>query len=258
MFDNSESLFSRAIVERFCMSTFLVIAFFTFVANVVGAVSGFGIATIMLPILITLIPTNQAILIVTIIHWFNDLWKLLLFRRGIDWSLLLWFGFPSVIASIFGALLIMHIPLALFHRLLGLFLISYVIFLWWFPDFEIHPSPKTAVLGGVLSGFSAGFFGIRGAIKSSFLIAYDLSKQVYLATMGALALIVDSTRLTTYLWSGMALTSENLLGLAFYVPLSFLGAYAGSLIVHKVSQLQFRAMVAVFIGIMGLKLFLGW
>ena len=239
------------------MFNLLITALLTFVASIIGMLAGFGISTIMLPVLVTFLPTSQAILIVGIIHWFNGLWKMLFFKKGIDRSLIIYFGIPSMLASIIGALFIMKVPIVVFHKLLGLFLMMYVSFLWWNPSFAIPRSLFNTIFGGILSGFSAGFFGIRGAITSSFLIAYDLPKEIYLATIGAIALIVDSTRLVTYWFGGMQLSLSGLIGLLIFVPISFLGAYVGSLLVDKIPQKQFRSLVTMFIGFLGIKLFFG-
>jgi hypothetical protein len=236
---------------------FFIIAALTFISNIVGTVAGFGMSTIMLPILLNILSAYEAMLLTTILHWFHDLWKLFFFRKGINYFLLFFFGISSMLATILGAIVVLNISGEIFHRLLGLFLALYVLIILVYPSFKVTPSKQNAVLGGLLSGFSAGFFGIRGALKGAFLTAYNLPKEIYLATIGAIALIVDSSRLTTYLIGGMFLPKYLTIGLLVYVPLSFLGAQCASLIVDRIPQSKFRLFVAIFLGLMGLKLMLG-
>ena len=45
----------------------------------------------------------------------------------------------------------------------------------------------TALTGGALYGMSAGiFFGVGGAVRGAFLVTYDLPKEVYIFTAGAI------------------------------------------------------------------------
>ncbi|MDD2341139.1 MAG: sulfite exporter TauE/SafE family protein, partial [Methanosarcina sp.] len=59
------------------------IALLTLLASLIGTLAGFGISTIMVPVLLIVLPLPQTLLLVGIIHWFNDIWKLLLFWEGI-------------------------------------------------------------------------------------------------------------------------------------------------------------------------------
>ncbi len=82
----------------------LNIAVITFFASIIGTISGFGIGTVMTPVLLTFLPYQQTLFFVGIIHWVNSIWKMVLFRQGISWRLFFLFGIPGVIASMIGAL----------------------------------------------------------------------------------------------------------------------------------------------------------
>jgi len=193
-------------------------------------------------------------LFVGIIHWFGNIWKLILFRKGIQWKLILSFGIPGIIATFVGASLVFNIPKNLLSRILGVFLICYVIYLFVKSSFRIKPDLLTAACGGALSGFFAGIFGIGGAVRSLFLTAFDLPKEVYIATAGAIALIIDSTRLTTYFLKGTRLEELLLLGLLLFVPASLLGAKIAQFLVSKIPQQHFRKVIAIFLLLAGMKL----
>ncbi len=234
----------------------LCIGLLTILAGSVGTLSGFGTSTIMVPVLLLFLPLPQTLLLVGIIHWFGDIWKLLLFREGIRWKLILTFGIPGIIAAYIGARMIFSVSNALLSQILGVFLIVYVIFLFFRPSFKLPQSHLTAMVGGALSGFFAGIFGMGGAIRSVFLTAFDLPKAVYIATAGAIAFTIDSARLTTYIASGVRLDDVLLWGILLFIPASFLGAYLAKLIVDKIPQEQFRLVVAAFLFLVGTKLLL--
>ncbi len=238
------------------------IAILSFIANIIGTVSGFGVGTIMTPVLLLFLPFDQTILLVCILHWFHDIFKLGFFRAGIDWRLFVYFGVPTIVATFFGALLVSPQQSVVLTSLLGLFLILSVAMMYAVERFEIPSNWLTGTIGGLLSGFFAGVFGIRGAVRSVFLTAFDLRKATYIGTTGAISLLLDSTRLGVYVWDGIRIPDALMWALLLFIPASFIGAFVGSRIVHKIPQEHFRAVVSVFLLLVGLKLLLktwmGW
>lgn len=234
----------------------------SFIANIVGTVSGFGVGTIMTPILLLFLPFGQTILLVCILHWFHDIFKLFFFRLGIDWRLFLYFGLPTIVASFLGALLVTPDQSVMLTSLLGLFLIFSVGMMYAVDKFQIPNNWVTGMVGGLLSGFFAGIFGIRGAVRSIFMAAFDLHKATFIGTTGAISLLLDSTRLGVYLWDGIRIEQSLVWSFALFIPASFFGAYIGSLVVHRIPQKHFRAVVSVFLLLVGVKLlltpWLGW
>jgi hypothetical protein len=208
----------------------------------------------MVPVMLSFYPVGQTLLFVGIIHWFGNIWKILLFRKGFQWRLILSFGIPGIAATYLGASLVFDISTALLSRILGTFLIVYVIYLFAQSSFKIKQSLLTGVCGGALSGFFAGLFGMGGAIRGLFLTAFDLPKAVYIATAGAIAMAIDTTRLTTYVINEARLPRLLLVGMLVFIPASFLGARIAKLVVDKIPQQHFRKVVAVFLLIMGIKL----
>jgi hypothetical protein len=107
------------------------------------------------------------------------------------------------------------------------------------------------IAGGTLSGFLAGIFGVGGAVRSAFLTAFDLPKAVYLATAGAIALLIDSTRLITYLTGGAKLQPNLLWGMLAFIPVSFLGARIAKMVVDYIPQKSFRLFITIFLAALG-------
>lgn len=234
----------------------ICIALLTLLASTIGTLAGFGISTIMVPVLLLILPIPQTLLLVGIIHWFNDVWKLLLFRKGIRWKLFLAFGLPGLIMSFIGSSLTLRIPREFLSRALGIFLIAYVIFIIYNRAFKLSQRLSVAISGGALNGFFSGIFGIGGEINAVALSAFNLEKAVYVATAGAISLVIDSTRIVTYVKSGTVLESSILSGFLIFIPASLIGAMIGKKGVERIPQEKFRNFVAGFIFLFGLKLML--
>jgi len=234
----------------------ILITFAVVIASFVGTLTGFGTSTLLVPVLLSFYPIGQTLLFVGIIHWFGNIWKLLLFRKGFQWKLILSFGIPGIAATYIGASLVFEISTVLLSRILGSFLIIYVIYLFTKSSFKIKQNLIAGACGGALSGFFAGLFGMGGAIRGLFLTSFDLPKAVYIATAGAIALTIDTTRLTTYIINDARLPVLLLRGLLIFVPASFLGAKMAKSVVDKIPQEYFRKVIAAFLLLMGIKLLL--
>jgi uncharacterized protein len=231
----------------------LLIGAITFIAAGVGTLTGFGTSTLMVPVLAMFFPLPVTLLFVGIIHFFGDIWKMALFRSGFEWKLVLAFGIPGVVLSWFGAALPLALPAELMERILGGFLLAYVAFLFFHEDWKLPRSMVTAALGGAASGFSAGIFGVGGAIRSTFLSAFDLDKAKFIFTSGAIAFAIDIVRIGRYLHDGTRMDSTLTYGLAAFVPLSLLAAWLAKKVVDRVPQSHFRTVIAVALAIIGIR-----
>ncbi len=230
------------------------ITLLTYLGSGVGTLTGFGTSTIMVPVLALFYPLPTTLLLVGIIHWFTDIWKMGLFREGINLRLILFFGITGVIATYLAARAVFELPQTLLTRTLGLILIGYVVLLFFKPNFQLPKNKTTALIGGTLYGALAGIFGIGGAIRSAFLTTYNLPKAVYIATTGAISIIVDTIRITAYVDGGAMLTTPLFLGLILFVPASYLGSKSAEKVVRKIPKEKFRKLIAVFLLIIGIQL----
>ena len=232
------------------------IALLTLVAATIGAITGFGTSTLMIPVLAIFFPPVEAVFLVAIIHWFGNIWKVTLFRKGFNFRLVALFGLIGLVTSYLGAYMSLGANEHILLRFLGVFLAGYALFLIFQGKFKVPAGNMAALSGGALSGFFAGMFGIGGAIRSMFLSAFDLPKAVYIATAGAIGLLVDSTRIITYFTGGATLPKELWYGLLLFIPISFVGAQIAKKIVDKIPQDKFRIVVAAFLLLVGVKLLL--
>ena len=236
------------------MTEVILLCLLTLVASGIGTATGFGTSTVMIPVMTLFVPLPIALLFVGIIHLCGDIWKVLLFKRGLDWKLILGFGLSGIVASFLGASLSLHVQVLPLKRILGAFLILYVVYLFLRREWALPKTHSTAVCGGLLSGLFAGFFGIGGAVRGAFLTAFNLPKEVYIFTSGLIALFIDVTRVSRYIWGGTRLQQDLLLALILSIPVSFVGAYIAKSFLDRLPQKFFRIFVGVFLALVGAKL----
>ncbi|MCP6719405.1 MAG: sulfite exporter TauE/SafE family protein [Patescibacteria group bacterium] len=230
----------------------IYIALLVLFASLIGTMTGFGTSTIMVPVLSIFFPFSQTLLFVGIIHWFGNVWKITLFKRGLNWKIILGFGIPGIVASYIGASLSLQLPEEMIKGILGGFLLAYTVFLFLQSRFRLQRGIMNMIEGGTLSGFFAGIFGVGGAVRSVFLSAFDLPKAVYISTAGAIALFIDTTRLITYVKGGTQLEPLFFWGMIVFIPISLLGAKIAQKIVNRIPQKYFRLFIGVFLAIIGI------
>lgn len=227
-----------------------------FLSIVVGTVAGFGTSTIFLPIALFFVDFKTALVLVAVSHLSGNVGATTFFRHGLDKKLIILFGIPSVLLTVIGAYMVVYIPQNILIIILGVCLLLYSVTFLLKPNIKVSASRANTIFGGGLSGLLQGLAGIGGPIRSAFLISYDLDKFRYIATLAALAVLIDLTRLPIYL-------SNNLLEPQYYyyipvlVVLGILGSYTGKRIVNIIPQNMFKKMVMVAIGLASIVLILG-
>jgi len=246
----------RAIAYTCRIMDLLQIAIVTVVSAFVGTVAGFGTSTIMIPVLLFFLSPAEAILFGAIVHWFGDLWKIALFPSGFDRQLIVLFGVTGFAASFVGAALSLDVDAQMLSRSLGAFLVVHAVVLLANAEMKLPVGRGTALVGGVLSGFFAGLFGIGGAVRSAFLSLFKLPKATYIATLGAIGLLVDSTRIITYVAGGTRIPERFWWGMPLFVAVSFAGAWVGKSVVGRIPQRVFGNVVAGGLFLLGVRLVL--
>jgi len=232
----------------------VLISVITFLASFVGTITGFGLSTIMLPIMVLFMPFSTALLFVGIIHLFSDLWKVLLFRKGFDRKIVLYFAIPGVITSFLGAVAVLSLPEQHLIKILGILIIIYSLFMSIRPDFRLIQNVSSYIIGGTASGFLAGIFGTGGAVRAIFLSAYNLPKSVFLFSTGAIGVLIDTARLITYWQNGIELPKHLAISLLIFIPISFISTELSKKTIGKITKEQFRQLILIFLFVIGIVL----
>jgi len=223
-----------------------------FIAEILGTVAGFGSSTIFLPLALLFFDFKTALVLVAFFHIVGNIGRISFFKKGLDKTLLIKFGIPSVILTLIGALLVSYIPQNTLKGILGAFLIIYALYSLWKENFRIKASTATAIVGGGLSGFLAGLIGTGGASRGAFLTGFGLPKDKYISTAAAMALAVDLTRIPVYLNEGF-LQRQYYWYLPVLFILAFAGSFTGKQIVKRFPYAVFRKIVLIAILLVGAK-----
>ena len=219
-----------------------------------AAVVGFGIGSLLTPLLATRFGTSIAVAAVTIPHALATAVRCWRLRANIDRQVLIRFGLLSASGALAGALLYTRLgPTALTRILGGLLLLTAVAQLTGWSS-RWQPHGLLVAIFGLLSGFFGGVAGNQGGLRAAALTAFGLSPATFVATATATGLLVDLARTPVYLWS----TGHQLLPLAGPIGLAAAGVLIGTLLGERIllglSARRFGQVVGVAIGILGVWL----
>lgn len=231
--------------------------------------SGFGLGTLLLPVFLLFFPIQEAILLTAIVHLLNNLFKGVLTGRSISIPVLLRFGIPSVAGAWLGAWLLGTLgessvwieyslmghtcSIRTLNILIGLLLLLFTLF-EVIPALENLEFPAAWMIpGGILSGFFGGLSGHQGALRSAFLVRAGLSKETFIATGTAIAIGVDLTRISRYLFGpeGAMMASGQTGLIVVAVLFAFAGSWFGKKLLSKTTIGSIQKMVALFMAIIG-------
>ena len=248
-----------------------IVSLVAFVAAILTFFSGFGLGTLLTPVLVLFFPIDLAIALTGIVHFLNNLFKLGLVGRATIKNVLLKFGIPSILAAFIGAWILIQItdlqplysytlwgkdyeitPIKFFVSILLIFFAVAE----YMPLFErLQLKEKHLPLGGILSGFFGGLSGHQGALRSAFLIKANLTKESFIATSVSIACLVDFSRLSIYASRyGQAGIEDNLVLLVSASVCAFAGAYIGNRFLKKITLKVVQQWVTAMLIIISIAL----
>ena len=235
------------------MDAFAVIATVAAViAGAIASVAGFGIGSMLTPVLSTQFDVRLAIALVSLPHLAGTFVRFLLVRTQIDRDILLGFGAASAVGGLAGAALQAVVQSAALAVIFGLLLVFAGLgSLTGFAQRMRFSGRGSALVGGALSGLLGGLVGNQGGIRAAALLGFDVERHAFVATATAVALIVDGARIPVYLATQGADIAEQwplivVLGIGAIV-----GTLLGARLLRGMSETIFRRVVGVLLLLLG-------
>lgn len=187
----------------------------TLIAAALTVPAGFGLATMLTPVVLLWLPPHEAIAVVAIIHGAHNGWKLKVLRSSINIDAVKRYGWALILGAIIGSLLQSKIPSNPLLLVVGIALIILPLLSVTEKWTKLRLGETEDRIGGFGSGFFGGLTGHQGALRALFLQKRLPDKLAYAATASVLALVVDLTRIPIYLYfEGRGIMDESILIIA--------------------------------------------
>lgn len=221
--------------------------------------TGFGLNTILVPVFMIYWDAPLAVLMAGIVHLCNNILKVALTARSINWNLFRNFGLPAVFFALIGAHFLNVVKFsrdAQMKPVFGIILIIFALlelFKWKLP----LRGPWALRIGGSLSGFFGGFSGHQGALRALFLSQLKLNPLVFVATTAIISLLVDITRVGVYFSSSWFYRYDPSYFMFLGVPSALIGTLIGKKYIQKMDHQYLSVVVGAALLLMGVLLFFG-
>jgi uncharacterized protein len=218
-------------------------------AGAIAAVSGFGIGSLLTPLLVLALPmpTASAVAVLALPHAIATAVRWLRLRRDVHAPTFRQFGVASAVGGLAGGALQSQLASPVLTVVLAVLLTTA-------GTMELLrrrvPLPQTAgwrLAGGVLSGAFGGLVGNQGGIRAAALLGFELRPRQLVATATASALLVDAARVPIYFLSAGAVIADSWR----LILVSALGVTAGTFlgvpVLGRIPESTYRRLVGALL-----------
>ena len=229
----------------------VVVAVAAVIAGGLAAVTGFGIGSLLTPILALQVDTRLAVAAVSVPHVIGTALRFWLLKGDADRRVLWSFGLTSAAGGLAGAALQGWLGSRWLDVVFGGLLLFAAVSQSTGLAKRMHFRGVVAWLAGALSGLLGGLVGNQGGIRSAALLGFNLPKHTFIATATAIGLFVDGARMPIYvatqgtelaaLWPWMALASIGVC----------LGTVLGSQTLARIPEIWFERILAAVLALLG-------
>lgn len=220
-------------------------------AEILGTVGGFGSSIFFVPVAGFFFDFHSVLGITALFHLSSNVSKIAMFRKGFDKKLIVTIGLPAVFFVILGAFLSQYFNNKWLEILLSCFLIIISLSLMIFRNLRLRPTIFNSISGGIFSGITTGLLGTGGAIRGLTLAAFNLEKEIFIATSAIIDLGVDLSRSVVYFSNGY-MHRHDLYLVPILLIVSVIGTFAGKKLLQLFSHDQFKFTVLLLILCIGL------
>jgi len=232
--------------------TAALVAVVGLLAGGMAAVTGFGIGSLLTPVMALETGTKLAVAAVSIPHVIGTAQRFWLLRGHVDRRVLLGFGIASAAGGLTGALVHTRLASRALAVAFGLIVMLAGVseLTGWMR--RVRWGRRAAWVAGAVSGALGGMVGNQGGIRTAALLGFDVPKESFVATATAIGLFVDAARMPVYL----ATEWRDILGVWPLVVAAsaavVVGTAFGTRVLGRLRQETFRRVIGVLLVALGL------
>ena len=224
-------------------------------AGAVASVSGFGIGSLLTPLLMLSMPTAHAVAVLAIPHALGTIIRWLRLRSDVHLPTFRQFGIASAVGGLAGALLQSRLGSPVLTLVLAALLVLAGTSELARRPVPLPQTPFWRLTGGILSGVFGGLVGNQGGIRAAALLGFSLQPRQIVATATASALLVDAARVPIYLVSaGPVIRGATHLWLIASLGVT-IGTLIGVPVLGRIPNAVYRRLVGGLLVLLGISLF---
>ena len=226
-------------------------------AGAVAAVSGFGIGSLLTPVLMLSLgmPAASAVAVLAVPHALATALRFVRLRRDVHGPTFREFGLASAVGGLAGAALQSQLTSPALTMVLSVLLVLAGTSELLRRRVPLPQTPAWRRAGGVLSGVFGGLVGNQGGIRAAALLGFQLRPRQLVATATASALLVDAARVPIYFLSAGPVIARSLSLLLLIAAGVTVGTFVGVPILGRIPESAYRRLVGALLVVLGISLF---
>ena len=228
-----------------------------------GLITGFskfsvgGMGMLILPVLMIAYSGPEALGILVPMYILTDLVVVALYRKGVNWGVLLRLLPLQILGMVIGSWLLADISASVFSIMIGSIIIGMLLLGWWLDnhdaEFMRHPAMASSV--GLVAGVVSMTASAAGPLLSLYMLEQKLSKASYISTRAFSFLFIDLAKIPLLLGLGYVNLETTLLGIKA-LPAVAVGALLGFWLLRRLELAQFKWIIRGMAAVAAAKLFL--
>jgi len=215
-----------------------------FLGATLAAVTGFGGAAVLLPVLVATVGPRLAVPVLTVAQLIGNGSRVWFNRGEVSWPVVGWFALGGVPLAVAGGLLFANAPLHALTRLIGGFLIAIVLWRRLRPLPAWRPTLRSFAGIGAASSLLSALVGSVGPLMAPLFLAYGLVKGAYIGTEASATVVMHLAKLAAYRQAAVLPDRAILAGVALG-PVMIAGSWAGKRIVDRMPAQVFVTVIEV-------------
>jgi len=225
----------------------LAIVAVAFLAGGIASIGGFGIGSLLTPLVAAGFGMKTAVGAVSIPHLIATALRFSRLHREYNRHVLLGFGLMNAGGALIGALIHVYVSSPILTTVLAILLIFAGVMGLTGLARRLRFQGPVAWMAGAVSGGFGGLVGNQGGIRSAALLGFELQGTGFVATATAIALCVDAVRMPVYFIT----EPRQILSAWPAIVAALVGVLPGTLlgerILRSIPEALFRKIVAALL-----------
>ena len=216
-------------------------------ASGIASISGFGIGSLLTPLVASEYGMTTAVGAVAIPHLIATVLRFWRLRSDVDGRVFVGFGLMNAAGSLAGALVHVRVNNPILTIVLGILLVfAGIIGVLGYAD-RMRFGRRTAWIAGALSGAFGGLVGNQGGIRSAAMLGLGVQGPAFVATATAIGIAVDAVRMPVYFASESAKIFRAWPAIAAGAAGVVFGALVGERLLRRIPEKLFRRVVSAIL-----------
>ena len=237
-------------IDGWMFILFTVLACFT---AAFGVVAGLGGGVLLIGIMATVFPPVALVPVHGVVQAGSNITRTIIAHRLVMKQAIIPFAIGAVIGSAIGGKIVVSIPVALMHAILGVFML-YVCFS---PKITAGmPTQKRFFALGAVGAFISMFIGATGTILAPWVRGVSDDRRIFVATHSCIMMFIHGLKVIVFVVLGFEFFAYLPL-MATMVTAGFLGNWIGFKLLDVMEEQLFRRVFQVVLILLSLRLLWG-